>query len=108
MNVADANPVDGRIVDIDSGYFWRVFEEAVAGQPPTAHRDIDLANLGIERAQRHVRNRVLGARTRERLFKVVGMAVDSGPACAEDHQISVEPGTGTRCWARGYCECYRS
>src|SRR5216683_7332983 len=63
MNVADSNPLDGRVVDLDSGHLWRVFDQAAGGKPPTAHRDIDLANLGIERAQRHVLNRELGART---------------------------------------------
>jgi hypothetical protein len=92
MNVADADRVDCGLLDIDPGYFWRVFEETVAGQPPAAHRDVDLANLGIERAQRHVRNRILRAGARERLFEEVGMPVDGGPAGAEDHQVSVKPG----------------
>src|ERR1700674_2973449 len=78
MNVADTDPLDGRILDLDSGYLWRVFDQTVARHPPAAHRDIDLADLGIERAQRHVLDRELDARPRERLFKIVGMAVDRG------------------------------
>src|SRR5260370_38257219 len=57
MNLANANPVDGGIVDIDPGYFWRIFEETIAGQPAAGHRDVNLANLGIEHAPRPVRNR---------------------------------------------------
>src|SRR5580658_4889071 len=92
MNVADVHSVDGGIVNIDPGYFRRVFEETMARQPASTHIDIDLANLGTERAQRHVRNCVLRAGARERLFEVVGVPVDSGPAGAEDYQVSVEPG----------------
>ena len=34
MNVPDANRVDCGLVDVDSGYFWRVLEETVTGDPP--------------------------------------------------------------------------
>jgi hypothetical protein len=42
------------------------------GEPASVHCDIDLADLGIESALWYVLNRVLRARTREELFKVVG------------------------------------
>src|SRR5260370_7087945 len=50
MNVANAHPVDGGIVDIDPGYFWRVFEEPILGHPPAPPRDFILPTLGIDRA----------------------------------------------------------
>ncbi len=92
VNIADGNPVDGGVVNLDPGYLGRVFEQAVARQPPSVHCEIDLANLRIERAYWNVLDRVLRAGAGEGLFEKVRVAVDSGAAGVEDHQGRVEAG----------------
>jgi hypothetical protein len=59
VNVTHADVRDGRVIDFDPGYLGRVFEQTLAGQAPSVHGDIDLANLRIERAERHVGDSVL-------------------------------------------------
>ena len=90
MNIADVDRVDDGVVDLDPGYLRRILEQSVARQVPAAHIDVDLPDLGIERAQRDVRDRVGRARAGERLFKEVCMAVDSGVASIEDHEVTVK------------------
>src|SRR6266851_1540750 len=92
MKVPERNSIDGRIGNLDPRYLWRVLKQPVARQPASLYRDIDLADLRIERAQWDVLNRVLHPRTRKGLFQVVSMAVDRGTASVEDHQVGVQLG----------------
>src|SRR5215469_8043569 len=90
MNIADSDTRDARLVHLYPCDLGRVFEQTVAGQLTAIDSKINLADLRIERTQRHIRDRVLRAGSRERLFEKVGVAVDCGATVTKDHETRVK------------------
>src|SRR5262249_39409731 len=81
-----------RVIDLDPGHSGRVFEHTVAGQAPSVHSYIDLANPWIEGAERHVGDHVVRAGAGKWFLEKIGMTVDSRVSRLEDHQASMKPG----------------